>query len=106
MRISISGINTPNAGETRPYAEYRFFMSIAPYVSQVCAVDVVFGRELAARRQFLCTVTVNLGRAGHIKAQARAMYPSAAIDRAADRAAWLIGRRIGRDFSVKASAFS
>ena len=52
------------------------------------------------------TVRVDLGRSGHIKTQARAMHPSAAIDRAADRTAWLIGRRIGRDSSVKSPAFS
>ena len=106
MRIRISGIDTPTAEGKRAYAEYRFFRAIAPYEPQVGAVDVVVGRELAARRQFLCTVTVDLGRAGHIKTQARAMYPNAAIDRAADRTAWLIGRRIGRDSSVKSPAFS
>jgi len=106
MRITISGIDTPIADEKRAYAEYRFFTAIAPYEPQVGAVDVVVGRELAARRQFLCTVTVDLGRSGHIKTQARAMHPSAAIDRAADRTARLIGRRIGRDFSVKSTAFS
>jgi ribosomal subunit interface protein len=106
MRIKISGIDTSIAEHKRAYAEYRFFMSIAPYERQIGAVDVVVKRELGARRQFLCTVTVDLGRSGHVKTQARAMRPSAAIDRAADRTAWLIGRRIGRDFSVKSPAFS
>ena len=106
MRIRISGIDTPIAGEKRAYAEYRFFTSIAPYERQVGDVDVAVGRECATRNQFLCTVTVDLGRSGHIKAQARAMHPSGAIDRAADRTAWLIGRRIGRDVSVKSRAFS
>ena len=106
MRIRISGIDTPIADEKRAYAEYRFFTAIAPFEPQVGVVDVVVGRESAARRQFLCTVTVDLGRSGHIKTQARAMHPSAAIDRAADRTAWLIGRRIGRDFSVKSPTFS
>lgn len=105
MRIKISGIDTPIAEHKRAYAEYRFFTSIAPYEQQIGAVDVVVGRELGAHRQFLCTVTVDLGRSGHVKTQARARHPSAAIDRAADRTAWLIGRRIGRDFSVKSPAF-
>jgi len=106
MRIRISGIDTPVAGEKRAYAEYRFFTSIAPYEPQVSAVDVVVGRACATRGQFLCTVTVDLGGSRHIKTQARAMHPGAAIDRAADRTAWLIGRRIGRDCSVKSPAFS
>lgn len=106
MRIRISGVNTPIADDKRAYAEYRFFTSIAPFEPQVGSVDVIVGRELTARSRFLCTVTVDLGRSGHIKTQARAMHPSAAIDRAAERTAWLIGRRIGRDFSVKSPAFS
>ena len=106
MRIRVSGINIPIAEEKRAYAEYRFFTAIAPYEPQVGAVDVLVGRELAARRQFFCAVTVDLGRSGYIRTQARAAHPSGAIDRAADRAAWLIGRRIGPDFSVKSPAFS
>jgi hypothetical protein len=61
---------------------------------------------LVARRLFLCAATVDLGRSGHLKTQARAMHPSAAIDRAADRTAWLIGQRIGREFGVRYPAFS
>jgi ribosomal subunit interface protein len=106
MRIRVSGIDTPVADEKRAYAEYRFFTALARYEPQVGVVDVVVGRESEARRQFLCAVTVDLGRFGHIKAQARAAHPSAAIDRAADRTAWLIGRHIGRDFSLKSPAFS
>ena len=106
MRIRISGIDTPTLDEKRAYAEYRFFSAIAPYEPHIAAVDVLVGRELAAGRQFLCAVTVDLGRSGQIKTQARATHPSAAIDRAADRTAWLIGRRIGQDFSVKSPAFS
>ena len=106
MRIRISVIDIPIADQKRAYAEYRVFRAIAPYEPQVGAVDVVVGRKSAAHPQFLCTVTVDLGRSGHIKTQARATHPSAAIDRAADRTACLIGRRIGRDFSVKSPAFS
>jgi ribosome-associated translation inhibitor RaiA len=106
MRIRISGIETATADAKRAYAEYRFFRALAPYEPQVGAVDVRVGQEVTARRQFLCSVTVDLGGSGHIKTQARAMQPGAAIDRAADRTAWLIGRRIGRDFSVKSHACS
>ena len=106
MRIRIYGSDTPTADGKRAYAEYRFFRAVAPYEPQVSAVDVVVGQEVVARRQFLCTVTVDLGGSGHIKTQARAMHPGAAIDRAADRTTWLIGRRIGRDCGVKSPAFS
>jgi ribosome-associated translation inhibitor RaiA len=106
MRIRVSGITPPVTDEQRAYAEYRFFTSIALYETQIRAVDVVVRRDAAAPRQFLCTVAVGLRGDGHVKTQARAAHPTAAIDRAADRAAWLVGRRIGRDFSLKPSAFS
>ena len=95
MRIRISGIDTPVAGEKRAYAEYRVFTSIAPYELRVGVVDVVVRRDITARRQFVCTVAVDLGPSGQVKTQARATHPSAAIDRAADRTAWLVRRRIG-----------
>lgn len=104
MRIRISSIDTPIADEKRAYAEYRLFTAIAPYEPHVGAVSVAIGRDLAAQRQFLCTVTADLGCSGRIRTQARAMHPSGAIDRAAGRTAWLIGRRIGREVSVKAPA--
>jgi ribosome-associated translation inhibitor RaiA len=106
MQIRISGINAPITAESRAYAAYRFFTSIARYESRVGSVDVVVGREAAAGGRLVCIVAVDLGRSGHVKTQARSRRPSAAIDRAADRTAWLIGRRIRRDFSVKSSAFS
>jgi len=99
MRITVSSVNTLTA-DNHPYAEYRFFTSIAPYEAHVRAVDVVVRRDPALTRQFLCTAVADLGRSGQVKTQARAMHPSAAIDRAADRIAWLVGRLIARGVSV------
>jgi ribosome-associated translation inhibitor RaiA len=106
MRIRVSGIDTAINDATRAYAEYRFFTSIARHESRVRAVDIVVTRDSAPNRQFLCTVTVDLGPSGHVKTQARAAHPSGAIDRAADRTGWLIGHRLVSDFSLKASNFS
>jgi ribosome-associated translation inhibitor RaiA len=106
MRIRISGVDTPITGEKRAYAEYRFFTSIAPHEKRVNAVDVVVTRDSSGNGEFLCSVIVDLGRSGRVKTQARAMHPSAAIDRAADRAASLIGRRVDSDFSLKSWSFT
>ena len=38
--------------------------------------------------------------------QARAVHPTAAIDRAADRTAWLVSRRAGQGFSLQSPGFS
>ncbi len=106
MRIRVSGVNTPITDDTRAYAEYRFFTSIAPHAGRVRAVDVLVRRNSAANGQCLCAVTVDLGPAGQVRTQARAVHPSAAIDRAADRTAWLVGRRVGGDFSLKPDGFT
>jgi ribosome-associated translation inhibitor RaiA len=106
MRIRVSGINTPVTDEKRAYAEYRFFSAIAPYEARIRAVDVVVSRDLDQSGRFVCTVAVDLGRFGRVKTQARAVHPSAAIDRAADRAAWLVGRRIGQFFTLKSPVCS
>jgi hypothetical protein len=106
MRIKVSGVDTPVAGEKRAYTEYRFFTAIASHAARVREVDVVVTRDSVANRQFLCTVTVDLGPFGHVKTQARAVHPIAAINRAADRTAWLIQRRIGSDFTLKSATFN
>lgn len=106
MRIRISAIDTLITRDQRAYAEYRFFISTAPYGPHVTAVDVMVRRDIVASGQVRCTVAVDLGQCGRVKTQARATHPGAAIDRAADRAAWLIGRRVGRDYSAKAAAFT
>jgi ribosome-associated translation inhibitor RaiA len=92
--------------ETRAYAEYRFFTAVASYETRIRAIDVVVKRDRAASRHFLCAVSVDLAGVGHVKTQARAVHPIAAIDRAAERTAWLVGRRAGQDFSLKSHAFS
>jgi ribosome-associated translation inhibitor RaiA len=106
MRITVSGANTPLSDAQRAYAEYRVFTSIAAHETRVRAVQVVIRRVSAADGPFLCSIAVDLGSYGHIKTQARAAHPNAAIDRAADRTGWLVGRRTRSDFNLKAAGFS
>ena len=107
MRIRVSGLSAAVEGDKRAYAEYRFFAAIAPYEAQVRTVDVVVSAAAGTTRRFLCTVSVDLGPSGRVETQARALHPTAAIDRAADRTGWLIGRRTGsNDFTLKSASFS
>ena len=106
MRIKVSGVDVSISNDTRTYAEYRFFTSVAPHALAVRGVDVVIRCDSASSRSFLCVAVVDLGSSGRIKTQARAAHPSAAIDRAADRTAWLVRRRVGERFSLKSPAFS
>jgi len=106
MRINVSGVNVPISDDTRRYAEYRFFTSIAPHGLRIRTADIVIQRDSVPTRSFLCTVVVELGSRGRIKTQARADHPSAAIDRAADRTAWLVRRRALQNLSLKVPSFS
>jgi ribosome-associated translation inhibitor RaiA len=106
MRIKVSGVDGLIPNVNRRYAEYRFFTSVAPHAMKVRAVDVVIRCDSASRRSFICAAVVDLGSSGRIKTQARAAHPSAAIDRAADRTARLVRRRLGEGFSLKSPAFS
>jgi ribosome-associated translation inhibitor RaiA len=102
----MSGVNLSISNDMRAYAEYRFFTSIAPHELEIRAMDVVLRRDSASNRQFLCTVVVDLASSDRIKTQARGAYLTAAIDRTADRTAWLVRRRADQDFSLKSPAFS
>jgi ribosome-associated translation inhibitor RaiA len=95
MHMTVRGINFILSDSTRAYAEYRFFVATAQHRPDIRALDVAFRRDRAAHRPFHCTVVVDLGSQGCVKTQARAMTSSAAIDRAADRTAWLVERRLG-----------
>jgi ribosome-associated translation inhibitor RaiA len=106
MRIKVSGVNNSIPHEKRAYAEYRFFTAIAPYEVRIRSVEVVILCAAAADRSFHCRVAVDLGSSGRVKTQARAVHPTAAIDRAADRTAWLVRRHAGQDFSLEPPGFS
>jgi len=93
MRISLLGVDTPVTDDQRAYAEYRFFRALARHEALVRAVTVAVRYDAAANRSCLCTITVDLSPSGTVRTQARAPHPTAAIDRAAERTAWLLERR-------------
>jgi hypothetical protein len=105
MRITLSGNNL--TGHTRAYGEYRFFTSVARHAALVRAVDITLKRVAEVNPRVQCAVVVDLGASGRVKTQARAPHPTAAIDRAAERVAWLLDRRTrATAFIVKSSRFS
>jgi ribosome-associated translation inhibitor RaiA len=105
MRIRVAS-SKASADEKRAYAEYRLFAAIAQYETCIRAVDVAVERDPSARGYFVCTVVVELRDAGQVKARARAGQATAAIDRAAERTAWLVGRRVRQDFRTKSPALN
>jgi ribosome-associated translation inhibitor RaiA len=93
MRITLSDGNTQITDGRRAYAEYRFFRVMARHEGLVRAVKVTVRRDAAVSRPFLCAITVDLASSATVRTQARAPHPTAAIDRAAERTAWLLARR-------------
>jgi ribosome-associated translation inhibitor RaiA len=107
MRIKVTGDHLPITEDKRVYAEYRFFTAMAPYEVRIRSVDVAkSGATSAAHRSFLCRVVVDLGSSGRLKTQARAVHQTAAIDRAADRTAWLVSHRARQSVRLESSSFS
>jgi ribosome-associated translation inhibitor RaiA len=106
MRINVSAGNAALIDEKRPYAEYRLFSALAPYETRIRSVEVRLTLEPLARARCLCAVTVDLRGMDRLETRARAVHAVAAIDRAADRAARLVRRRIAQDFSLKPPGFS
>jgi ribosome-associated translation inhibitor RaiA len=102
MRIAFSGVNFPVTDYQRVYARVCFFRVIARHEALIRAVKVAVRRDAAANRSFHCTVTVDLAPSGTVKTQARAAHRTAAIDRAAERMAWLLERRMEPAATVSA----
>jgi ribosome-associated translation inhibitor RaiA len=89
-----SGVNVPIADYQRWYAEYRFFRAIARHEPLIRIVHVAIRRDASANGSFGCTVTIGLTTSETVKTQARAAHPAAEIDRAAERMASLLERRV------------
>ncbi len=107
MRISLSGAHVSVTDFLRAYVEYRLFTSVARHHAAVARADVHIRHETPGHARFVCTMALDLGRRGRVKTQARGAHPEAAIDRAAERAAWLLDRRVrGAAFHAEMASFT
>ena len=95
MRVSLSGAHVTVTDSLRAYVEYRLFTSVARHHAIVQDADVRVRRETLGHARFVCTIALHLGHAGRVKTQARGTHLEAALERAAERAAWLLDRRVG-----------
>ena len=95
MQITVNGVDVLVSDRVRAYAEYRLFTTVAHYGGAVRGVTVTLGPDRGRAGAVTCAVLIDLASCGVVKTQARGGHPDAAIDRAAARAAFLLGRRTG-----------
>ena len=99
MRITLSARDVSVSDPLRGYAAYRIFTRLSRHESLVRGVGVEIGRDLRRSALFLCTIHIDLAPYPPIKTQARRRRPGEAIDRATERAAWLLARRVAAALS-------
>lgn len=93
MHIMVTGGDGIATDRIRAYTEYRIFKSAARYGAIVRTIHVAVRRDENDRDGVMCTVLIDLQPSGRVKTQARGAHPTAAIDKASDRAGRLLGRR-------------
>ncbi len=90
MRIEAGGVSRGFGRQTRAYAEYRVFSSLARFGHIVDSVTVELNR---AERQFVvCVVMVSTTDGRRVRIESRGRHPYDAINRAADRVSDVVRR--------------
>ena len=90
MRIEAGGVSRAFGRQTRAYAEYRVFSTLARFGHIVHSATVELSR---AERQFVvCVVTVSTDDGRRVRIEARGRHPYDAINRAADRVSDVVRR--------------
>jgi ribosome-associated translation inhibitor RaiA len=99
MRISVTDIGCTFGQQTRAYAEYRIFSSVARFSDVVHEADV----SLTARRRggaARCVVCLTVNDGGRLRVSARGRHVYDAINRAAER----IGEELRRQTDLRLSS--
>ena len=99
MRISVTDIGSTFGRQTRAYAEYRIFSSVARFgdVVHEATVSLTARRAGGAAR---CVVSVSVDDNGCVRVSARGRHAYDAINRAAERIGAALRRHIGIPLST------
>jgi hypothetical protein len=84
MKIDVTEIARTFGRQTRAYAEYRIFSSLAQFGGVVREVAVTL-TPIRSGHAFACSVLVGLERGVSVRVTARGRHPYDAINRAAHR---------------------
>lgn len=92
MRIAIAA-DEAFSDQTRAYAEYRVFSSLARFSADVRDATVSLSTARRGTRAVICAVAVSTGCGAAVRVSARGRHAHDAIDRAAGRAGEHLRRR-------------
>jgi len=93
MRIAVTDIGRTFGRQTRAYAEYRIFSSLAPF-SDVVREAVVSLTPAANGHSVLCSVRIDLHSGAPVRISGRGRHAYDAINRAAHRLAAALRRHM------------
>lgn len=97
MHISVAGYDVALNPQTRAYAEYRVFSTLARHADQIDAVRVVVAAAPpGASDDAVCVIEVDLRSGDAVRAKERASHSYSAVDSAAESIFEMMQRR-GRD---------
>lgn len=103
MQIVVTSQAAALEEQTRAYAEYKVFSSLAPRAREIDRVEVVLAERSSSQHgaEIECTVTVHLAGGGseHVNVHTPGAY--AAIDRSAVQIEAAMNRRAARRLSTE-----
>ena len=85
MRIAVTDVGRTFGRQTRAYAEYRIFSSLARFSGIVCDATLSLTPSPAGRHTVRCRVTVSLGHGSDLCISAQGEHAYDAINKAARR---------------------
>ena len=95
MRIDVIGEDESSNAQTRTYAEYKVFVTLAQHTQQVRGARVVlrWDKRNETCDNVACAVTVDLVPSGSVRTRACGPHAYAAINRTVERLGDLMRRR-------------
>jgi ribosome-associated translation inhibitor RaiA len=93
MKISVTDVGSTFGRQTRAYAEYRIFSSLARFSDVVRNADVSLTSKPTEGSRALCVIVVTVTDGGRLHVRARGRHVYDAINRAAQRIGDALRRR-------------
>jgi hypothetical protein len=93
MRIAVTDIGCTFGRQTRAYTEYRMFASMARFSDAVCEARVTLASARVGGEAH-CVVVLVVSDGSRLRVSARGRHACDAVNRAAERAADMLRRRM------------